>query len=306
VVAPILGGPADLAGLEPGDIITEIDGKWVIAYDPRLDLDQLHPASSDDKEFRKAIKTAVTKLTDGISLQKALDQLAGKPQKTLKLTVERKGITAPQTITVAATGAKINPVEFKMVNDKTGYLRISQFNDTVLKSLPSVMGNNSPKQVVLDLRNNFGGPVTKVDSGAYGCALAVLSRFSPSGNAGVIVRSGSKQEQITIKSDSSQKAKVVVLVNGGTANLAELVAASLKSRAKAPLVGSSTFGDAIFQKLVGLNDGAAMTIATGKLLGPDGLDFAGKGLQPDVVVHSTKPSSNDSAVSKAVAELGKA
>ncbi len=306
IVAPLPGSPAEKAGLEPGDFITEIDGHWVIAYDPRLDLDKLHPASTDDKEFRAALKTAVTKLTDGVSLQKALDQLAGKPGKTLKLTIERAGMTSPQKIEVATDGVKLEPVEFKMLNDRVAYLRVTQFNDAATRSIATSLSGTSAKSIVLDLRNNFGGAVTKVDAGAYGCALTLLSKFTLTGTIGALVRNGNKQEPISIKSEGTPKYKVAVLVNGGTANLAELVASALKVRSKAAVIGSNTFGDAIFQKLVSLNDGAAMTIASGKMLGPDGLDFSGKGVQPDVTVKTFKPASVDAAVTKAVSELGKA
>ncbi|HXG23469.1 MAG TPA: S41 family peptidase, partial [Chthonomonadales bacterium] len=99
--------------------------------------------------------------------------------------------------------------------------------------------------------------------------------------------------------------KLVVLVNRGTANVAELVAAALKEKAGAILMGTPTFGDSIMQKLVPLQNGAAMTVTAGKFLTASGVDFAGKGLTPDVAVAMTGArSTGDAMVQRALSTLG--
>jgi len=306
VVAPVPGGPADKAGLKPGDVVTEIDGHWIIAYDPRLDLDQLHVANSDDPEYRKAFKVAVKKLTDGVTLPKALEQLTAKDGKALALTIERPGEAAPIKATLTTATTKLEPVEYKALNGGVGYLRVTQFNDHATEAFTAALANAKEKSLIVDLRNNAGGPVTGKDNGAYGSALALLSKLSSGGQIGTLVRPGNKQEPISLPGGSAKSYKISVLVNGGTANLAELVASSLKEKAGAKIVGSNTFGDSVYQKLVELQKGSGMTITAGKILTAHGVDFTSKGLQPDVAVTGGGPQSSDAVVERALSVLEKA
>jgi carboxyl-terminal processing protease len=306
VVAPVPGGPADKAGLRPGDIVTEIDGHWIIAYDPRLDLDQLHVASSDDPEYRKAFKVAAKKLTDGVTLPKALEQLTAKDGKTYTLTIERAGETAPVKASITTATTKLDPVEYKVLHSGVGYLRVTQFNDHATEAFNAALANAKEKSLIVDLRNNAGGPVTGRDNGAYGSALALLSKLSPSGQIGTLIRAGNKQEPINLTGGTAKSYKISVLVNGGTSNLAELVASGLKDKAGAKIVGSSTFGDSVYQKLVELQKGSGMTITAGKILTAHGVDFTSKGLQPDVAVTGGGPQSSDAVVERALSALEKA
>jgi carboxyl-terminal processing protease len=306
LVAPVPGGPADKAGLRPGDVVTEIDGHWIIAYDPRLDLDQLHVNNSDDPEYRKAFKVAVKKLTDGVTLPKALEQLTAKDGKTIALTIERPGEAAPIKATLTTATTKLEPVEYKALNGGVGYLRVTQFNDHATEAFTAALANAREKSLIVDLRNNAGGPVTGKDNGAYGSALALLSRLSSGGQIGTLVRAGNKQEPINLPGGAAKSYKISVLVNGGTANLAELVASSLKEKSGAKIVGSNTFGDSVYQKLVELQKGSGMTITAGKILTAHGVDFTSKGLQPDVAVTGGGPQSSDAVVERALSVLEKA
>lgn len=305
VVAPVPGGPADKAGIRAGDIITEIDGQWIIAYDPRLDLDRMHLSSDDnDKDYKKAAKEAVDRLSKGLSYPKALDKLTGAAGKTLALTVERNG--APIKLSLETAAMVVEPVEYKALNDSVGYLRVTQFNDHATEQFTAALnppGGLKQKALVLDLRNNAGGPVTGRQSGALGSALTLLSRLSPGGQVGTLMRKGNKQEPISLPAGTSVVSRVVVLVNAGTANLAELVAAALKERSNATLIGGATFGDSVYQKLVELRDGAGMTLTTGKLLTAKGVDFTAKGLQPDQAVETGGPQPSGPAVERALTTL---
>lgn len=95
---------------------------------------------------------------------------------------------------------------------------------------------------------------------------------------------------------------MAVLVNGGTSNLAELVAQTLREEVGAKLVGTRTFGDAVAQKLVPLQGGSALIVNAGKLVTAGGTDFAGRGLQPDATVAAGP---DDPALQRAVALLAR-
>lgn len=305
VVAPAPGGPADKAGIRAGDIITEIDGRWVIAYDPRKDLDRLRVRELTDVQYRKAFKDATQRLMGGLTLPKALEMIATNREKPLALTIERPGAPAPIKVEVSTASVTIEPAEFKPLNSRIGYLRVTQFNDRATKLFTEALASAGQKALIIDLRDNAGGPIDSGVQGVYGSARALLSQLTSGGQVGTIVRKGNRRDPVMAGSSRAPARKLVVLVNRGTANVAELVAAALKEKAGATLMGTPTFGDSIMQKLVPLQNGAAMTVTAGKFLTASGVDFTGKGLTPDVAVATTGArSSNDAAVQRALSTLG--
>jgi len=301
VVAPIPGGPAAKAGLQAGDVITEIDGRWVIAYDPRLELDQLtEDADENDQRTQTAAKEAVDRLAKGTSLPRALELLNSSEGKSLSLTVERTGSAQPLKVTVGTGATSVEPVEYRALNDHAGYLRVTQFNDRATEQFTAALAASRVSSLVVDLRDNVGGPVTGRQTGALGSALALVGRLTGPGQAGVVLRRGNRMESLSTTVPAAGKYRLSVLVNGGTSNVAEMVAASLKERGGAQVVGSHTFGDSVYQKLVELREGAGMTVTTGRLLSARGVDFTGRGVSIDSQTAVGGPAYNDSAVQRAV------
>ncbi len=304
IVAPALGGPADKAGLQPGDMITEIDGKWVIAYDPRLEIDQLiGEAPEDNKDIKKAARDAADRLTKGTALPKALELLSDNTGKTLSLTIERPGTAQPFKLSVATSPATVQPVELKTLDSRTSYLRVTQFNDRSTELFTSALSDLTRVKtptLIVDLRGNVGGPVTGRLNGALGSTLALIGKLSGVGQVGTIMRRGGKMETLSTTVPAQSRFKLFVLINGGTANLAELAAAALKERAGATVIGSRTFGDSVYQKMIELRDGAGMTVTTGKMLTARGFDFTGRGVQPDIAIPTGGPRADDAAVQRAI------
>lgn len=302
VVAPAPGGPASKAGIRAGDIITHIDGKWVIAYDPRQELDRLNTQSLDEKQFRQRWRDATKRLTEGISLQKALDLLNSKDGTKLALTLERPGVTAPVKVEVSTATLTVEPVEVRDVSPRVAYLRVTQFNARAAQQIAQALEATRGRALIIDLRDNGGGPVAS-DKPLPPGAAALLGRLARGGPIGSLVRKGPAKEPIVLSGAGAEHRRIAVLVNKGTANVAELVASALKERAGAKLIGAPTFGDPIFQKLVPLRGGAAMTVSAGRMLTASGLEFGDKGLQPDVLVETGGPAAQDEAVERAARTL---
>jgi carboxyl-terminal processing protease len=301
VVAPIPGGAADRAGLLPGDVISEIDGKWVIAYDPRLELDQMFgDVDEGDKKALAAAKEATDRLAKGISLPRALEILNGSEGKSVALSIDRAGVAQPIRLTVAAGPSVMEPVEYRSLGANSGYLRVTQFNDRATAQFSAALACAKISILVIDLRGNVGGPVTGRQTGTLGSALALIGKVAGPGTAGSIVRKGNRIESLSSSVPAAGRFRIAVLVNGGTANLAEMVAASLRERANATVLGSRTFGDSVYQKLVELREGAGMTVTTGKLLSGRGADFTGRGVPIDVSVSTGGPRPDDAVVQRAV------
>ncbi len=303
VIAPAPGGPADQAGVRPGDVITYIDGKWIIAYSPRVDLDRIRNEDKPEAQKRNEVKDLTKRFTEGITLPKALELINAKDAKTLELTLERPGSTTPVKVKVTTATTTVDPVQFRALDDRTAYLRVTEFNDRAAQELNTALSQAAGKRLIVDLRDNSGGPVRGAGS-LPPAAVSLLGRLTHGGQIGSVVRKGNVREPITLPSGPGWNGKLVVLINGGTANVAEVVASALKEKAGARLIGEHTFGDSVLQRLVALRDGAAMTLNAGKLLASNGQELTGKGLTPDIAVAAGSPVvENDAAVQRAVSAL---
>ncbi len=292
VIAPLPGSPAEKAGLQPGDVITEIDGKWVIAYDP---FRQVQRAGLRGNELVKAMEDARKRVLAGLDLRKSLNALTNKDQGPMTLTVRRGNSTVKVKVTPGTLN--VEPVTYRLMPGNVGYLRIAQFNiqtpDGVKRALAG-LGNNL-RGVVIDLRNNPGGHVEP--------ATQVASMLVRSPSLGLMeVRNGEtkRRQPVHISGTPRVKSPMVVLVNGGTANVAEVLAVLLRDKGGAKLVGERTFGDALVQTFVPLPDGSAMTLTTGKFLTLAGGDFHGKGVYPTVAAPTVPKQGHDVALEKAM------
>jgi carboxyl-terminal processing protease len=310
VVAPVPGGPCSRAGIRAGDYITGVDGRWVIAYDPRLDLNRLALRTMPDKEYRQTIKDASKKLQDGMSWPRALDQLTQAAGKPLKLTIDRPGSAAPFDVEVTREETRVVPAEFQQVRPGVGYLRVTQFTPVAAAAVTEALKSRGAiRRIIVDLRDNAGGPDVAGAQGVVGSASAIVGALGIAGEIGFSAK-GAKRTPIVApeagdprKDAPTLKGNLAVLVNRGTANIAEVVAAALRARGGATLVGAATHGDSAYQKLVRLSHGG-MTLSAGSYLTTDGKPVPAGGLKPAVKVETGGPATGkDAAFTKALASL---
>lgn len=292
VVAPLPGSPAEKAGLKPGDVITRVDGKYVLGYNPMVlyikVAERFENKAATEDELENIRKSTETKLTTGIGFapvqlalrgDRSVKSLADK--KTLKLTVERAGSAQPVTFEVTPGETQVGPVTSKTLPDGSGYLKVALFTDgsaseaqSALESLPKDKG------IVLDLRGNPGG--------TFSSAQKVVGLLAGPGPFAVEI--GGKGKKTTLASGPGKKAlRLSVLVDKGTGSTAEAVAQTLAERAGATLLGEKTFGDAIVQTVYSLGDGSGFTLRTGKLVSPQGVNWAWIGLTPKIALAPGTP-----------------
>lgn len=295
VICPLPNSPAEKAGLQPGDVITEIDGKWVIAYDL---FRQVQRSGTRGNELVKALEDARKRVLAGLDLRKALNALTNKSQAPMTLTVGRGNATFKVRVMPAVL--TVEPVTYRLMPGNMGYLRIVQFNAQTPESLKRALAGlgNNLRGLVIDLRNNPGG---QLDSASQVAAMLVKS----SALALMETRQGEnkRRQPVPISGNPRVKAPMVVLVNQGTANVAEALAVLLRDKAGAKLVGERTFGDGLVQTFTPLPDGSAITVTTGKLLTLSGGDFHGKGVYPTVTAPTVPKQGHDLALEKAVSIL---
>ncbi len=247
IIAPIDGTPAQKAGIRAGDIILGIDGK---AIDPD-------------------------------ALDAALDALRGKPGSVITLTILHAGASQPINLRLVREFIQVPSVRSRLLVPGFAYLRISQFQaDTaseLQRQLDALQRKDGPlKGAVLDLRSNPGGLVT--------AAVAVADDFLDSG---VIVSTrGRLPQSDTIfratPGDLLHGAPLVVLIDGGTASAAEIVAGALKDNHRAVLMGRRSFGKGSVQSVLPLPDGAAIKLTTARYYTPDGDSIQARGISPDI------------------------
>lgn len=284
VVAPMPGSPAEKAGLMSGDFITDVNGKWVIAYDPGFNKlnKAMQNQNIDRLSYKKGWEQAQEKMKNGVSIADALDELTTKTSGDTTLKVERPGRKDPLDLKVQYHDTIVDAVTSRMLDRKIGYIRVVQFSAQASKEFKDELGkvrNAGAKAIVLDLRNSPGGLLNS--------ATDIMAQFTGGGTL-AIIREQNNRNTIRVPKTRALPLPVAVLVNHGTASVAELVAATLHESGIGTLVGVTTFGDGLVQTPLVLRDRSAALITTGKMLTPKGLDFTGIGLKPDKEVRSAE------------------
>ena len=245
VIAPIEGTPADKAGMKSKDIILKIDDKATI----------------------------------GMTIDKAVSLMRGKPKTPIKLTVIRKGEPKPLIIDIIRDIIEIQSVYAKTIGDDILYLRITSFDQKVVSSMKKAMKEHpEAKGIVLDLRNNPGGLLNQ--------AIGTVDMFI---DHGAIVSQKGKMadENLTYNAtphNSDTKTPMVILVNDGSASASEIVSGALQDHKRAIIVGRKTFGKGSVQVVmpVGNNESLRLTIARYYL--PSGRTIQAVGVTPDIEV----------------------
>jgi carboxyl-terminal processing protease len=196
-------------------------------------------------------------------------------------------------LTLKRSRVQLHSVASELLERGFGYVRISQFSETTGQELTTALGalrkkNGAPlKGLVLDLRNNPGGVLE--------AAVAVSDAFLDSG---VIVSAKgrtpeSKFEMSATPGDELTGAPIVVLVDGGSASAAEIVAGALKDHHRATLMGRTTYGKGSVQTVIPLGDDRAVKLTTSLYYTPSGVSINHRGIVPDIVLErdSKAPSS---------------
>jgi carboxyl-terminal processing protease len=255
VVSPFEGSPADLAGIVSGDVIATIDG----------------------------VAVNTTALADTIG------RMRGKEGTTVKVGILRQGSTEPRVFTLKRSRVELHSVKFELPEPGFGFVRIAEFSETTgadtLSALHELRQRNGGplKGLVLDLRNNPGGVLE--------AAAAVADAFL---DGGLIVSARgrtpeSKFEMNATPGDELNGAPIVVLVNGGSASAAEIVAGALKDHRRAKLMGRTTFGKGYVQTVMPLSGDRAIKLTTSLYYTPSGVSINHRGIAPDIELERETP-----------------
>jgi carboxyl-terminal processing protease len=248
LVTSAAAGPAREAGIRKGDVIIGIDGK---AAGP-------------------------------LPFERSLALIKGETGTVVHLQVRRPATKRPIEFMVVRREIDVPPLSSRVIaekNRKIAYIRIFSFPAGAAERLDQTMAqlvNAGVTGAIIDLRDNPGGLLSQ--------AVDVASVFIPDG---IVCRTDGLHEEAheyrVTGSSTQPRLPLVVLVNGGSASAAEIVAGALVDHDRAVIVGERTYGKASVQTLVPLLGGGALKLTTAKYLTPAGADITGVGLKPSVI-----------------------
>ncbi len=245
VIAPLEGTPADKAGIQAGDIILKIN-----------ELASM-----------------------GMTIDKAVSIMRGKPNTSIELTLVREGESKPLKIEIIRDIIEIQSVYSKTIGDDILYLRITSFDQKVTDGMKKAIADHPERKgIVLDLRNNPGGLLNQ--------AIRVVDIFVKEG--AIVSQKGKIAEENLVYNATSAgtntEIPLVVLVNGGSASASEIVSGALQDHKRAVVVGKKTFGKGSVQVVMPISQDEALRLTIARYYLPSGRTIQAVGVTPDIEV----------------------
>ena len=253
VISPIEGTPAFRAGIEAGDKIIKVDGE-----------------ETKDMELEEAVK-----------------KMRGTKGTTVTITVIRKSLDKPKDFTITRDTIPLKSVRALSLKDGYGYIRITNFRDKTTEDLKEALktleSSESPlRGLILDLRYNPGGLLDQ--------AVSIADLFLDKGT--IVSIKGRVKVHNKVYTAHPNKAKrtypIIVLINGGSASAAEIVAGALQDHGRALILGTSSFGKGSVQAIEPMRDGSGLKLTIARYYTPSGRSIQARGITPDIEVELGK------------------
>jgi carboxyl-terminal processing protease len=255
VVTPMDDTPADMAGVEPGDLITHVDGEPLL----------------------------------GLTLAEAVELMRVPVGSEIIVTIVREGEEELFDLSIIRDTIQLQAVRVRTEGD-TVILRLSTFNeqtypnlrDGLEEAVEELGGMEELGGVVLDLRNNPGGLLTQ--------AVSVSDAFLEQGEI-VSTRGRAEGEGDRFNAQSGDLINgkpLVVLINGGSASASEIVAGALQDHRRAIVVGTRSFGKGSVQTVMPLRGDGGIRLTTSRYYTPSGRSIQALGVSPDIVVEQPR------------------
>ena len=248
VISPLDNSPAAEVGVKAGDYIVKINDLQV----------------------------------QGKSLSEAVDLMRGPVGTDIEITVRRRGEKKALIFNITREIIKVSSVKSEIIDEKTGYLRLTSFNenssDQIKNKIKEFKKNKKVENYILDLRNNPGGLLSQ--------AIKISDFFLDSGEI-VSTKSKRKYENrkwFAKKGDILKGETIVVLINYGSASASEIVAGALKDHKRAILIGENSYGKGSVQSIIPLKNDGAIRLTVSKYYLPSGKSISEVGVSPDIEI----------------------
>lgn len=208
-----------------------------------------------------------------------VSKIKGEAGTKVTITVVREGATDPIDIEVERQKIESPTVEYQMLDNDMAYIQITEFDLVTTEQFEETYKQaqaDGMKGLILDLRSNPGGNLSTV------CDIARM--ILPKGLIVYTEDKYGKREEYTCDGANQIKVPLVVLTNGYSASASEILAGAVKDYGIGTLVGTTTYGKGIVQKVINLSDGSAVKLTVSNYFTPNGNNIHKIGIDPDVEV----------------------
>lgn len=235
--------PAEEAGLRENDIIYQVDGEMI----------------------------------QGLELSEIVSRIKGEEGTAVHLTIVREGESDYLEIDVERRKIESPTVKYEMYDNGVGYIQITEFDDVTTDQFTealAVVKGSGAKGLILDLRSNPGGSLPVV--------VDIARSILPKGLIVYTEDKYGKRDEYTCDGKKELDIPMVVLINGNSASASEILAGAIKDYDKGTLIGTTTFGKGIVQRVLPLTDGTALKLTISSYYTPKGNNIHGIGIDPDI------------------------
>ena len=234
--------PAEEAGVHDNDIIVAVDGENVL----------------------------------GMTLSDIVSKVKGPENTQVTLTLYREGEADYLEIPVTRMKIESPTVTYEMYENNIAYIQITEFDSVTTDQFREKLNQakaEGMKSLILDLRDNPGGNLSDV--------VDISGELLPKGLVVYTEDRDGKRKEYSCDGKNEIQVPMVVLVNGNSASAAEILAGAIKDYDKGTILGTTTFGKGIVQRIFGLSDGSAIKLTVSHYYTPKGNDIHGVGIEPD-------------------------
>ena len=228
-----------------------------------------------------------------LSLEEAVNKIRGAQGSTVVLSIKRA--EEIKDYILIRSNIEIKTVKGEILDNNVGYIRIAMFSEKTATELNKVyqeLINKGATAFVLDLRSNPGGLLQ--------ASVAAANLFVPQGPVvSVVHKDGSKE--VYSSNLAGINYPLAVLINGGSASAAEILAGAIKDTNAGTLIGTKSYGKGSVQGVIPIGNAEAIKLTIAKYYTPSNVSIDGVGIEPNIIVELPKDAKTDVQLAKALA-----
>lgn len=214
---------------------------------------------------------------EGMELSELVSKIKTDPDEHLTLEIERDGDTMEVELT--RREVEIPTVESEMLHDQIGYIKLLEFDEVTAEQFRAALDQleeQEMEKLIIDVRDNPGGVLQTV------CDM--LDELLPEGLIVYTEDKDGNKKEYTSDGEHQFTKPLAVLTNENSASASEIFAGAIQDYSLGTIVGTTTFGKGIVQRIFYLSDGTGVKLTVAKYYTPKGHDIHKKGITPDVEV----------------------
>lgn len=245
IVKPFVNGPAFKAGILPGDVIYKVEGEEVT----------------------------------GVDISEVVSRMKGPEGTKVSIEVIREGEKEAIPFTLTRRKIEVPTIEYEVLKGNIGYILISEFDEITVKQFNEAIDKLEKQKVtglIIDVRDNPGGLLSSV--------VKMVDRII---DKGLVVytedKYGNREEESAVDSNKFNK-PLVIMINGNSASASEIFAGTIQDYGAGKILGTTSFGKGIVQRVIPLSDNTAVKLTISKYYTAKGRDVHEVGIEPDIEV----------------------